>query len=181
MKKICLPMLFALALPMAACGTKAITPLPEQQILTGNTLNQADANFVTTSYQIVQMDNQEGKLAETQASDPRVRAIAQELTDKANMLYPHLEAVIKANDITPPKRLPGALQRRVDDLQPLNGPAFDRAFLTDQIESHQHAVAVFTAELKRTQDSNMRNLAEKALPVVQDSLTKLQTIAATIH
>jgi putative membrane protein len=176
-----LALLFAATLPIAACGTKALTPLPQQQILTGEKLNQADANFVTASYQIVQLDTQQGQLAVAQATDPQVRAIAGELIEKARSLYPHLEDAIRANGITAPTRLPRELQRRVDELSALHGRAFDRAYLTDQIESHQHAVAVFRAEQARTQDASMRSLVEQALPVVQDDLTRLQTLAAALR
>ena len=178
MKKTSVSVMLALALPIAACGTKAVTPLPDQQILTGQKLNQADANFVTSAYQIVQLDKQEGQLAQTRAADPQVRAIAVELSTKADTLYPRLEAAIKANGITPPSRMPEPLQRRIEDLERLQGADFDRAYLTDQIESHQHAVAVFQAEQRRTQDPNMKSLADQALPVVQEDLVKLQTIAA---
>ncbi len=175
-----LPLWFGLALPLTACGTKAVTPLPEAQILTGETLNQADANFVTAAYQIVQLDNQEGQIALERASSPRVRALAAELIAKANDLYPRLEAAIKRDGIVPPRRLPEDLAARVDRLQRLQGEAFDDAYIADQVKSHTRAVAVFKAELARTQDPAMRTLAERALPVVQDDLAKLLTLSAAI-
>ncbi len=173
------PLLLGFALPLAACGTKAITPLPETQILTGHKLNQGDANAVTAAYQIGQLDSQQGHLAAVQAFDPRVRAISGELVAKVNLLAPRLESVIAADGIAPPKRLPAALQRRVDALEVLQGVAFDRAYLTDQIESHQHAIAVFQDAQRRTQDPAMRSLVDDTLPILQDDLAKLQMIAAT--
>jgi putative membrane protein len=172
-----LPFWLGLALLLAACGTKAVTPLPEVQILTGERLNQADANFVTTAYQIVQLDTQQGQIAAAQASSPRVRAIAAELSAKANALYPELEAAIKRNGIVPPTRLPEDLAARVDRLRRLQGEAFDAAYVADQVKSHKRAVWVFQDELSRTQDPAMRSLAERVLPVVQNDLAQLLAIS----
>jgi putative membrane protein len=175
-----LPLWLGLALPLAACGTKAVTPLPEAQILTGEKLNQADANFVTTAYQITQLDNQQGQIAAAQASSQRVRAIAGELVAKANALYPELEAAIKRNGILPPTRLPEDLAARVDRLRRLQGEAFDDAYLADQVKSHKRAVAVFQEELSRTQDPAMHALAARALPIVQNDLAQLLAISAAV-
>lgn len=165
---------------LAACGTKALTPLPDQQILTGQKLNQADANFVTSAYQTVQLDNLEGQLAAVHATDPRVRSIAGQLIARANVLYPPLEDAIRVNGITPPTRLPGALQRKVDALGALRGRAFDRAYIADQLESHRAAAATFTEELRRTQDPAMRALAEGALPWVNRAIARLEEISPAL-
>jgi putative membrane protein len=175
-----LPLWLVVALSLAACGTKAVTPLPEVQILTGEKLNQADANFVTTAYQIIQLDKQQGQIAVVQASSPRVRAIAADLSSKADALYPELEAAIKRNGIVPPKRLPDDLAARVDRLRRLQGEALDEAYLADQVKSHKRAVAVFQEELSRTQDPVMHSLAERALPIVQGDLAQLLAISAAM-
>ncbi len=175
-----IPLWLGLALPLAACGTKALTPLPQTQILTGENLNQADANFVTTAYQIVQLDNQQGQIAAARASSAQVRAIAADLSAKANALYPVLEAAIKRNGIVPPSRLPEDLAARVDRLHRLQGEALDDAYLADQVKSHKRAVRVFQEEVARTQDPAMRSLAEQALPVVQTDLAQLLTLSATV-
>ena len=164
------------ALALAGCTTRAVTPLPQEQILTGQMLNQADANFVTESYRIVQMDNEEGQLAAVQSANPRVRALAAEIVSKANRLYPEMEAAIHKNGITPPRDLPGDLRARLDRTRSLRGAAFDRSYLADQVETHERALRVFQAEQARTQDPAMRALVEEATPVVQEDLAKLQAL-----
>lgn len=163
-------------LVFAGCATRATLPFSQEQILSGKTLNQTDANFVTESYRIVQLDNLEGQLAAAQSGNRRIRELAAELVAKANQLYPQLEDAIKQNNISAPQRLPRDLQTRLDQIRRLRGAAFDMQYLTDQIASHQQAVQVFKAELARTQDSSMRALADQALPVVQETLDRLQAL-----
>lgn len=170
-----------LALPVAGCATRANQPLPQEQILTGQTLNQTDANFVTESFRIVQMDNEEGQLAATQSNNPQVRALAAEIVAKANQLYPLMQDTIQKNGITPPRELPQDLRARLDKTRAARGAAFDRSYLADQVETHQRAVRVFQAEQARTQDAGMRALVDRALPVVQEDLGKLQSLQATIR
>jgi putative membrane protein len=165
-----------LAVPIAGCATRAQAPLPQEQILTGQQLSQADANFVTESYRIVEMDNQEGQLAATQSNNPQIRALAAEIVSKANQLYPPLQDAIQKNGITPPRELPADLRGRLDRTRVLRGAAFDRSYLADQVDTHQRAIAVFEAEQARTQDPTLRALVVRALPVVQEDLGKLQAL-----
>ena len=169
-----------LALPIAGCATRAQAPFPQQQILTGQTLNQADANFVTESFRLVELDRQEGRLAATQSDNPQVRALAAEIVAKADQLYPLMQDAIQKNGITPPVELPGDLRGRLERTRALRGAAFDRAYLADQVETHQRAIRTFQAEQARTQDPTMRALVNRALPVVQDDLSRLQALQASM-
>ena len=170
-----------LALPVAGCATRAQAPLPQEQILTGQQLSQADANFVTESYRIVEMDNDEGQLAATQSGNPQVRALAAEIVGKANQLYPRMQDAVRKNGITPPRELPADLRGRLERTQALHGGAFDRSYLADQVETHQRAIRAFQAEQARTQDPSMRALVDRALPVVQEDLGKLQALQSSMR
>ena len=85
-----------LAGSVMACTTPAVPTAPN-----GQALNKTDTDFVMTSYDIIQLDNQEGQLAAMQASDPRVRQMALELITKANAMQPKLDTVIGTDGITP--------------------------------------------------------------------------------
>ena len=163
----------ALALPLGACASMPgfVGPV---------TLNSTDQDFVTTAFNVMQLDDQEGQLAALQASDPRVKAIAGDLSAKAETLEPQVDTVLAKDNMTPPTRLSDQAQGEVTALVPLQGKAFDRAYIQDQIASHQRGIAAFQAEQAKTQDPQLRQLAATSLPVVQDSLTKLQAIAATL-
>jgi putative membrane protein len=173
MKMSHLPLAIALALPVCACSSMPGFSGPV-------TLNQTDQDFVTTAFNIMQLDDQEGQLAAVQAADPRVKAIAGDLIAKAETMEPSVDTVLAKDNLTPPARLSDASQGQVTALVPLTGKAFDRAYLNDQIASHQRGVAVFQAEQASTKDPQLRQLASNALPVVQESLGKLQAIAASL-
>ena len=169
-----------LALPVAGCTTRAQTPFPQEQILTGQMLNQADANFVTESFRLVRLDDQEGQLAAAQSGNPQVRGLAAEIVAKANQLYPLMQDAIRKDGISAPVELPGELRARFERTRGLQGAAFDRSYLADQVETHQRAIRAFQAEQTRTQDPTMRSLVNQALPVVQEDLGKLQALQAAM-
>ena len=167
---------FALMLALPACAVLPTTPTAQN----GQALNKTDTDFVMTSYDIIQLDDQEGQLAAMQASDPRVRQVALDLISKAEAMDPKLDTVIGTDGITPHGQLSDQMQSRATALSALSGKAFDQAYLADQIRSHQRGVAVFQTEASNTQHKQLRDLANASLPVVQDSLTKLQAIQATM-
>ena len=164
-----------LALPLVGCATST-TPVASN----GQPLNQTDQDFITTAFNIMQLDDQEGQLAAVQAADPRVKVIAGDLINKSETMEPQIDTVLATDNVTAPARLSDASQGQVTALVPLQGKSFDRAYLNDQIASHQRGIAIFTAEQARTQDPQLRKLATNALPILQDSLNKLQATAATM-
>ena len=76
--------------------------------------------------------------------------------------------------------MPGDLRGRLERTRGLQGSAFDRSYLADQVETHQRAIRAFQAEQARTQDPTMRSLVNQALPVVQEDLGKLQALQAAM-
>jgi putative membrane protein len=175
MKIKILPVALILALPLVGCATPT-TPVASN----GQPLNQTDQDFITSAFNIMQLDDQEGQLAAVQAADPRVKLIAGDLINKAETMEPQIDTVLATDNVTPPGRLSDNSQGEVTALVPLTGKSFDRTYLNDQIASHQRGIAAFKAEQASTQDPQLRQLAASALPVVQDSLSKLQAIAATM-
>ena len=168
------PLCLAGLLAVAACTT------PEAQILASGSLGPVDADYVNTTYTIVQLDVQEGKLAATRAADPRVRDLSSQVVAQAGVLYPQLQGALRAEGVKPPAGTPLDVAAEVQKLSGLSGSAFDKQYVADQIASHQRALAVFQKEDKLTKADALRAEVETALPVVQDNLAKLQYISGDI-
>jgi putative membrane protein len=170
-----IPIWIVAALAVSGCTTM------EGQIRSTGAMGQPDADYVGTASQIVQLDQQSGKLAATQAADPRVVDISNQLAAQATVLSPQLQAAAKAEGIQTPVNPSGNTAAEIDQLRSLKGPAFDHQYLADELAAHQQAVAAFKKEDTSTKDGTMRTLVETALPTVQNNLAKLQYLSNDIN
>ena len=119
---------------LAACQTPTAKPT------SGSTASPAEVSFVTNAFQIIEFDRQEGKLAQTQARNPRVKALAAQLTDEANQFADKLAPVAADAGIRPPTELRNDLRVRLGHMQLQQGQDFDRTYIDDQIASHEEEV-----------------------------------------
>lgn len=120
-------MAFAALLSLAACET------PTAQTTANSPASPAEVSFVTNAYQIIKFDREEGDLAKTEAQDPRVKALAQDLVTEANQFAAQLDPVAASAGITPPNVLRNDLRVRLGHMRLQHGLDFDRSYLNDQI------------------------------------------------
>ena len=59
-------------------------------------------------------------------------------------------------------------QGQLEQLQSVEGEAFDRAYLTAQVAAHDEAVALFDVFSTQGQDSALRAFAAETLPTLQE-------------
>ena len=123
-----------LLLLLAACQTPTAKPTAT------SSASQAEINFTTNAFQIIEFDRQEGKLAQTQAKNPRVKALAAQLTDEANQFAAKLTPVAADAGIRPPTELRNDLRVRLGHMQLQQGLDFDRTYIDDQIATHEEEV-----------------------------------------
>ena len=123
-----------MVLLLAACQTPTAKPTA------GSAANPVEVSFTTNAFQIIEFDRQEGKLAQTQAKNPRVKALAAQLTDEANGFAAKLAPVAADAGIRPPTELRNDLRVRLAHMQLQQGLDFDRTYIDDQIASHEEEV-----------------------------------------
>jgi len=167
-----LPVAAALLLLAACQGQNAQT--------TASDVNPAEVRFTTNAYQIIEFDRQEGALAQTEARDPEVKALAAQLTSQANEFANNLAPSAAAASITPPRVLREDLRVRLGHMRLQQGQDFDRNYVADQIASHE--------EVLRTEDG-MNNegvtpqymaLMQRGTGLLRTNLDKLRTIQTRI-
>ena len=162
-----------LTLPIAAAGCTTM----DAQIKSSGTMGKPDADYARTAYELVQLDNQAGKLAVAKASDPRVSTLASSLTSQADAFTPGLQSALSAQGIAPPRALPQGEVAEIDKLKSLNGSAFDHEYVADELAIHKRAVSVLQKEDAATQDGALRTQVETELPAVQTNLSTLQGLS----
>ncbi|MGI4940222.1 MAG: DUF4142 domain-containing protein [Janthinobacterium lividum] len=160
-----------LLLVLAACQG------PVAQSTTSNA-NPAEVNFATNAYQIIEFDRREGALAQTQARNPRVKALAQQLTNEANDFAAQLGPVTADAGIKPPTELRNDLRVRLAHMQLQQGLDFDRTYLNDQIASHEEEVMMQDSMRNANVRPAFADLIQKGQAIIRRNLDTLRSLQA---
>lgn len=147
----------------------------ETQIKNGGSLGQVDRDYIDVEYRLAQLDDQEGELAKSKASDPRVAATATQLKSQADTLHPGLQAALQAEGVAPPDT--PRVNAEVEKLRALNGAAFDRQYVADELSMHERAAKILQKESDDTKDDTLRLQVRAELPVVQDNLNRFKLLS----
>jgi predicted outer membrane protein len=139
--------------------------------------NTEDVDFITNGYQLIMFDRDEGALAQSQAVDPRVRALAAKMVADANRFAVQLDPLAAAERIRAPDILRYSLRIRLGHMEIQHGLDFDRTFLADQIASHQEAISMHEMMVSSGAGSAaIHELAGRVKPIVQNNLRELQAL-----
>ncbi len=171
-----------LLLPLgAAIGLAACQTTQSSASSSSGDMSSSDLEFVTNAFDIIAFDRAECTLAQTQARSPEVRSLAAKLLADANQFDAQLRPIAMQAGITPPTVLPATLRNRAGRLRLGQGAQFDRAFLADQIVSHQDALNLEDA-VRTSQSSNPRvaSLAQQGFSLVRANLDRLQALQAKL-
>jgi putative membrane protein len=180
----------SLAIATAACQKAAETPDPAANDLAmteesmANDINMAGmaatpmaaTDFASTVAASDMFEIATGRLAQANATNAELKSFGSMLvTDHAKSTADLKTAAAAA---TPPVALPAAmpaeLQAKVDALVAAKGAEFDRLFLEQQKDGHQKALDALKSYAASGDAPALRSFAEKAVPVVQAHLDKLE-------
>ena len=68
------------------------------------------------------------------------------------------------------------MQAVLTKLERLDGAAFDRAYVDDQIRDHEKTIALFEREAKSGKDAELKAFAEKTLPTLKEHLSMVRDL-----
>jgi predicted outer membrane protein len=164
---ICCAVLIPLAHVQAqteAASTTAANPLPEP-----------DREFVQAASMSSSTEIDAGKLAEKNSNDKDVKSFARhmiadhtKLTAQLKLAVPHGVTVPKDNSDT----------SVLDELRPLKGKAFDDAYISKiGLKGHEDAIAAFRKQISEGQNAKLKQLAQKALPTIEEHYRMAQSLA----
>jgi putative membrane protein len=156
-------------------GTQSRSGLPEP-----NQPNVADRNFARAAAVGGLAEVELGRLADRNGQSPEARQFGQRMVDDHTKANDQLKELAAAANIPLPNA-PGpedqAMRERLDQM---HGDAFDRDYIRGQISAHQQTVQLFEYEIGSGQDSQMKNFAAEALPILMQHLEMAQNINARL-
>lgn len=178
MPRVSLWSVLALVAALPGCHTSA-----EAQKFSRASPN--DLLFITTLYNIVEFDRQVIPPEVARTSDPRVVALAQELMAQADSFNARVLPIATRDGITEPQLVTFSQQSDLHDrIAALMGSRnydYDQEFLDDEIYAHREAIRRSKQmSADPTGDPELRSLAAEGLTLLQNNLSKLETLKSAL-
>lgn len=145
-----------------------------------STLTVADQSFLTQAAYGGFGEVAMGTLAQRQASSATVRDLGRRIAADHTQANRDLARLAQAKGVTPPNAPDPGRQAVADALASLQGAAFDRQYLQQQIAEHEVSIALFNAQAQGGTDPDIRAFAAKWLPGLQMHARDLRALGSPL-
>jgi putative membrane protein len=135
-------------------------------------------DFIKVAAQTDDFERQEGRLAEKGATSPKVCEFGHEMVTAHTKTTAGLKVAIAKAGLPPPHppMLTPEQAQNIATLKELHGPAFDKAYIGQQIHAHQTALSVMQAYAASGDKAPIRKAAANTVPIVQHHLEMAQAL-----
>ncbi len=171
------PILGVALFALSACQPAGQTGSTAKSEGDAQALSTADVRFVNAAGTSGLVAVTFAQLAKMKATDPAVRHLAETTIADLTSVDQQLAALAQGIGMTPPTDMDGRHQVLYHQLQAMNGPAFDHAYVDGQLQDLTVAIQAFQAEADSGSKPQLRNFAQQNLPVMMDQLRMAGTIA----
>lgn len=120
-----------------------------------------------------------GKLAVQKGNSEDVKQFGQKLIDDHTKANDQLKQVASQDNIQIPTAPDKKEQEKIDKLSKLSGPAFDKAFVKDQVKDHKTDIKEFQREAQGGSEANVKTFASSTIPVLQQHLGMAENLSKT--
>lgn len=191
-------MLAIAALALAACGKKesyGTDTTAASNTVSGDTAVMAagaptsgswtDANIVALLDEANMMDSTAGAIAATKGTAAAVRDFGKGMMRDHHQLRAQGQALAKKLNITaapgPDDNLLSDAQKHIDTLNSTaKGKDFDKAYIDGEVDVHKQVLDLIIKAAAQTQIAELKNLIQKAAPVIQGHLDKAESIQKSL-
>ncbi|MEQ5844386.1 DUF4142 domain-containing protein (plasmid) [Paraburkholderia acidicola] len=170
----------------AACALQSLLFVPPANAQTEaasstatNSLPDADGKFVQAASMAGSTEIDAAKLTMHQSDDKDVKSFARHMIMDHTKLALQLKKAAPRS-VTVSKDNPDT--QLLDSLKPLKGTNFDAAYVQKVgVQGHKDAIAVFQDEIENGQNANLKKMAQKALPTIEQHYKMAQELAQKKH
>lgn len=153
-------------------GCAALLCVPA--FLQGATLSKADANFMAIAAKANMTEAHVGQMAEAQAGRQDVKNFGQTLSKDHTSAYEGLSVLANKTGEAIPKAI--GHDQNIARLSHLKGNSFDRAFLTEEVQSHKAALATFKNEAEKGENADVKAWAKSMIPTLEEHLQTAESL-----
>lgn len=158
-------------------GTQAGATASGQGTASAAKLNRADRKIIMTMAENNLAEIKMSRLAQEKSQNEQVKNFAQQMIDDHTKALNEVQQVAEAKNVSLPTE-PNRIQRmRADKLAALSGDAFDQAYMAQAgVSAHKKSHAHLVGAHVRARDPDVRALAARTLPVVDQHLNAAQQL-----
>jgi len=140
-----------------------------------------DANIAALLDEANMADSAAGALAATKGTSSAVRDFGRRMTRDHHTLRAQGEALAKKLKITPTPpagdNLVTDAQKNMDNLNSTaKGKDFDKAYIDSEVDVHKKVLDLATKAMDQAQSTELKNLIQKAAPVIKGHLDLVESI-----
>jgi putative membrane protein len=141
----------------------------------------SDANIVALLDEANMSDSAAGAIAATKGTSSSVRDFAKRMMRDHHQLRAQGQALAKKLNVTPSAPSNDPVQSMAqNETNTLNSTAkgkdFDKAYIDAEVDAHKAVLDLATKAAGQTQTAELKNLIQKAAPVIQAHLTLAESI-----
>jgi putative membrane protein len=144
-----------------------------------------DANIFAMLDEANAADSAAGSIAAAKATSSEVRDFARRMMRDHHQLRAQGAALAKKLNVTPAAPsddpVPAMAQAETNTLNSTaKGKDFDKAYIDAEVNAHKAVLDLATKAAGQTQNSELKNLIQKAAPVIQGHLVKAESIQKSL-
>jgi len=132
--------------------------------------------FMTEAASGGMMEIELGKIAESQALHPRVKAFGAMLVADHTKASEELKTLAASKNISLPEAVSADHQKHIDELKALSGADFDKAYIKMMLKDHRKDINNFEDASMDAGDTDVKAFAAKTLPVLKAHLDSAKAI-----
>ena len=145
----------------------------------------SDANILALLDEANVADSSEGAIAATKGTSAAVRNFGKQMILDHHKLRVQGEALAKRLNVTPAPpaddNIPSDAQKEMENLNSTaKGKDFDKAYIDGQVDDHKKVLDLAVRAMSQAQSTELKNLIQKAAPVVQSHLDKAESIQKSL-
>ena len=168
-----------------SADTSAMAGAASSTTSTTTSGNWTDANIVALLDEANMADSAAGAIAATKGTAAAVRDFARRMERDHHQLRAQGAALAKKLNVTPAAPSDDPVQPMAQsETNTLNSTAkgkdFDKAYIDAEVNAHKAVLDLATKAAAQTQTAELKNLIQKAAPVIQGHLDKAESIQKTL-
>jgi putative membrane protein len=126
------------------------------------------------------LESRLGQIAQQKAVNPSVRQFAQRMISDHSRMQGEWISMASQNGMSVNPQLDNSDKAKVDQLNRLSGPEFDRTYMNFMIQGHQDALNRLQSEGQYAQSAPVRARVANDLPIVRQHLLLAQQVGAQV-
>ncbi len=142
---------------------------------------EGDRRFIREALEQSTTEVELGKLAQEKASSASVKDMAAKLVDDHEKLNETLKSFATQANVPLTSDLPRKAKKSKEKLSKLSGEEFDQAYVAMLTKEHKNSVKSYERQAQDSRVPAVKELAEKALPVLKDHQEKAEQLNGTLN